>query len=557
MCVTRARRHLLGVTSLSCSPSSLGLLSKPMLVTTPFVLLFLDYWPLRRFAQPSAIGRIFLEKIPLLALSTASSVATLLAHKQAIASVGELGLSWRLSNAVVSCLTYLWQMIWPVRLAPFYPHLGNQLPLWEITLAALLIISITGAALLLRKRQPYFFTGWFWYLVMLVPVLGIIQVGMQAHADRYTYLPHVGLYILITWMISDTISWRPLGRPVLAVGAAIVITVLAWQAGIQTSYWHESETLWTHTLMVTQDNDVAHTGLGDILFARGKVEEATSEFRTALYLRPNSASAHRNLGVALLKSGAVDEAIDHLDAALRINPDYPAADLNLGNAFLQKGQLEAALDQYEKAVALQPDDVAARCNLATALFRKGDLDQAIAQYQKTIETRPDYAEAHYNLGNCYARKGEIEHALNQYEETLKFSPDNPEAHNNLGVVLSQKGKVKEAITQWEEALRIQPDKIDAQNNLAWILATSSNKSVRDGAKALNLIQRAQQLSGSGDPKILRTLAAAYAETGRFQEATETARQGLELANAQGNTSLVNTFETDLARYRTNLPLGAP
>src|SRR6266513_409558 len=251
-----------------------GLLSKPVFVTVPLVLLLLDYWPLRRFEQRLAIRGLILEKIPLLILSLAVSAATITGQTGEVVSMEPLPFVWRVNNAFVSYVTYIWQMIWPARLAIFYPHPQNHLALWEIAVAIALLIAMTVLAFALRKRCPYLVVGWFWYLVMLAPVIGVVQVNLQGHADRYTYLAQIGVYLLVVWSIADlSLSW-PYRRQILSVAASIVIVALAWSAWIQTAYWRDSESLWTHAIAVTSDNDTAQADLADLLLRRGRLSEA-------------------------------------------------------------------------------------------------------------------------------------------------------------------------------------------------------------------------------------------------------------------------------------------
>jgi hypothetical protein len=260
---------------------ALGLMCKPMLVTLPFVLLLLDYWPLKRFTQPDGRlvpWRLIAEKVPLLALSGAACVATLFAQKEAIHS---LPLSLRISNALVSYVAYLGQMIYPAGLAVYYPYPENGLPLWKIIAAFVLLLVISAGALAARRKQPWFLFGWLWYLGMLVPVIGVLQVGSQAQADRYTYLPQIGLYIALAWAAKDlTVSWR-YRRQVLGVAATIVLAALMVGASLQTSYWRNSESLWTHTLACTSGNYVAHNNFGVMLGKNGNLDEAIHQFQEA------------------------------------------------------------------------------------------------------------------------------------------------------------------------------------------------------------------------------------------------------------------------------------
>jgi tetratricopeptide (TPR) repeat protein len=493
---------------------ALGLMCKPMLVTLPFVLLLLDYWPLERFHKSvsskskstvaswldrqSIPQRLFLEKIPLLFLSAFSCAATLLAQRGGAGAIDQLPFVWRLNNAFVSYATYIWQMFWPARLAVFYPHPNNRLPLWEISLAITFLAAVTSAALLLRKKRPYILTGWFWYLGMLVPVIGFIQVGEQAHADRYTYLPQIGLYALIVWAITDVTvpqSWEHARRPFLAIAAPTTIAALSWCAFIQTSHWRNSETLWTQALAVTSDNDVAHNNLGFLSLRRGELDRAISHFQSALDIRSGSAETHYDLGAALIHN-------------------------NLGNA----------------------------------LARKGLAHEAIPHYEEAIKLRPDYADAQYNFGSVLFQEGRIDEAIEHWQKALAIQPRDAGVYNSLGNAFLKKGLATQAIVEYEHALHIAPQDPLAGNNLAWVLTTSSDGSIRDGAKAVVLAEQAVQLSGGRDPNYLRTLAAAYAETGRFSEAIEAARQGMEIATIQGDFRLANLLQGDIALYREHVPI---
>jgi Tfp pilus assembly protein PilF len=443
-----------------------GLMSKPMLVTLPFVLLLLDYWPLNRIARPRLAGKnapiarsttisLVLEKVPLIVLSFGSSVVTFLAQRPAIGGTEELPISWRLGNALVSYVAYIWQMVWPVNLAVFYPHPENRLPVWQIVAAVIALIGVSAIAAVMRRRRRYVLVGWLWYLGMLLPVIGILQVGWQAHADRYTYLPQIGLSILITWSVADLTSrWRR-QREVLVVSATAVIIALTWRAWLQTTYWGTSETLWAHALAVTDNNDVAENNLGIVLLQQGRVDEAIPRFERAIQIRYQNAPAHDNL--------------------------------------------------------------------AKAFLRKGQLTDAIVESRKLLE----------------------------------IQPENLEVRNILGTVLIQQGRIREAIEQWQETLRRDANNGNAKSNLAWVFATCPENSLRDGNRAVQLAEQALQLSGGQNALVLRTLAAAYAESGRFTDAGETARRGAELANQQGNSGLARELEASIALYESGRALRDP
>ena len=478
-----------------------GLMSKSMLVTLPFVLFLLDYWPLDRIgAQKSEVRRrlptLIKEKIPFLALSTFSCIATLFAQRQGPSAIDQLPFVWRLENAFVTYVTYVWQMLWPARLAVFYPHPNDRLPLLQVTGAVALLVGTSLVVISLRRTLPYLVTGWFWYLGMLVPVIGVVQVGEQAHADRYTYLPQVGLYIMVAWTVGDLlVESTSRRRAVVGVIAAMVVVSLGARAFGQTSYWKNSETLWNHTLAVTGENDVAHNNLGFLFLRRGELDKAISEFQTALDIRSKNTQSHYSLGAALIES-------------------------NLGNALARERLWDAAIDHLQQAVRL----------------------------------RPDYADAYFNLGSVLFQEGKIDQAIAEWQKTLAINPRDSEAHRNVADALRKQGKVKEAMSEYEQALNIAPEDSAALNNLAWILATYSDASMRDGARAVTLATRAVQVSGGRNPSFVRTLAAAHAEVGQFAEAAGTAEVAKELANTQSKPELAKRLEAEITLYRARVAL---
>jgi tetratricopeptide (TPR) repeat protein len=497
---------------------ALGLMCKPMLVTLPVMLLLLDYWPLQR-VEPRKLSGLVLEKLPLLALSAASCVATLLAQKESIEPTGVYSLPLRCANALVSCMVYLCQMVWPAGLALFYPYPSNGLPWWEVALAGILLAGFSVVAWKERRTRPWLLIGWLWYLLLLLPVVGIIQVGRQAHADRYTYLPQIGIYVAVTWLVAE---WR-VSRVVLGSLMGAVLAVLMICAWKQTAYWKDSETLWTHTLLCTTRNEVAHN----------------------------------NLGTFFMEEGSVDKAIPHFQKALEIRPDYAEAHCSLGRANCQKGGVDEGISHFQKALEIRPHYAEAYCNLGLAIFKQGRVDDAIARYQKALQIKPDFAEAHFNLGMALAQKGRIDEAITQYQEGLEIKPDDEVAHVSLGTAFCQRGRGEEAIPHFQQALQIQPGDPKVQNNLAWLLAVCPDASLRNGAKAVELARQANALTGGEDPIILHTLAAALAETGRFSEAVETARHALQLAEAQSNTRLAGQLQLELKLYQAGRPFHIP
>jgi type IV pilus biogenesis/stability protein PilW len=449
---------------------ALGLLSKDMLVTLPFVLLLLDYWPLNRLSgfSPQVLLRRVAEKIPLLVLTVGSCVVTFLMPEN-ISSYVHLPLGLRLENAVVSYVTYLWQMIYPSGLACLYPNPTNYLPLWQVAGALGLLLAISGVVWAFYKQHPWLVVGWLWYLGMMIPVIGIVQISYYAHADRYTYLPQIGLYLLLTWAVADLgAGWR-YRRVVLASLSTLILAALIGCARTQVSYWRNGETLWTHTLACTSDNFVGYYNLGNALLQKGQVDEAITQYQRALQIHPDYADAHHNLGTALIKEGKVDEAITQFQRALQIHPDDGEARYNLGNALLQKGQVDEAITQYQWALQIHPDNADAQNNLGVALRQKGKVDEEIAHYQMALQINPDNADAQNNLGVALLQKGEVDEAITQFQRALQINPDSAKACINLGDALRQKGQVDAAITQYQRALQIHPDNADAQNSLGSVL----------------------------------------------------------------------------------------
>jgi Flp pilus assembly protein TadD len=393
-----------------------GLMSKPMLVTLPIILLLLDYWPLERFSGASA-AKLLVEKMPLAIMSVASAAVTLVVQSEGVGLVplGMLPLSWRITNALAAYLIYIWQMIWPADLALVYNHPG-KLPVWEIASSAALLIAVTLGAFWLRKRSPYLIIGWLWYLIMLLPVIGLVQVGGQAHADRYTYLSQIGLYIAGTWGIADlSRSWR-YRAPILGAAAAILISGLTLVAASQVRYWHDSERLWRHTLAVTTDNDVAHLSLGQLLLDQKRLNDAIAELQTVVARHPNDVDARLRLAGALSeKKGRMNDAIAEYEAAARIEPN-PNVGTTLANLLLEQGRIDEAIQCYRDVVQLQPSSALAHYNLAVGLHRAHRLREAIFQYKEALKIDPKYPDADYFLSQALGEDRQPDEAKIQLEK---------------------------------------------------------------------------------------------------------------------------------------------
>jgi tetratricopeptide (TPR) repeat protein len=544
-----------------------GLASKPMLVTLPLILLLLDYWPLGRFgprfsSHAQAITRfswkydlpswrLICEKLPLAALSVASCAVTLFAQGEIVSSIPA---SWRIKNAIVSCVVYIREMIWPAKLAVFYPHPGNNLHLWRVLLAAVLLCAVTFACLRLRRKCPYLAVGWLWYLIMLVPVIGFVQVGLQSHADRYTYLPQIGLYLAATWGVGDlSASWRRRKEILIAAGA-IVVGTLVWCARAQGSYWSDSESLWRHALEVTPDNAITEQHLGFAMAQKGNNAEAMTHLQKALEFDPKLAAAYDNIAFLLTKQKRWDEAIADYEIAVRIKPDDAVSQCNLATAFVMIGKTDEAIAHYQKAIDINSDYAEAYVYLGNIFRKKNQPDKAIAHYQRALEIEPSRVATRHNLALLLLQKGHVKEAIACWRKNLSIQPGNIDARNNLAVVLLRSGHPAAAISEWQKILQIHPDNIDAIVNIAWVLATSRGDAVRDGVKALSLAQKAQRISFESSPVICQTLAAALAECGRFREAIDEARRGVELAKTRNEHELETKLQSELALYRANRAL---
>jgi protein O-mannosyl-transferase len=407
---------------------TLGLMAKPMLVTLPFVLLLLDYWPLNRFHQRL---RVIVEKLPLLALSIASCVVTLWAQQETIAASRQATFFDRFGNAAVSYVIYLRQFLWPTDLAVLYPHPGTSLASWKIAASVLLLTSITAGVVLLRRRAPYLLVGWLWYLGMMLPVIGLIQVGYQAMADRYTYLPQIGLCIAVAWAAKEAagnVAWR---RHALGIAATVALTAFAVVAWRQTSYWQNSETLWTHTLACTERNAVAHYNFGVALADWSRVDEAVEQYKHAIEVNPDYAEARYNLAVLINHQGQVDEAIEQYRKVLKIAPDSSDAHLNLGAALARQGHDDEAIEHYREALRILPQSADAHNNLANALVRRKSFDEAIRHYESALRFDPNYVAAHFSLANLLADRGDFSGAISHYRIVLQIDPSRQDAEQNL------------------------------------------------------------------------------------------------------------------------------
>ncbi|MBZ5651209.1 MAG: tetratricopeptide repeat protein [Acidobacteriia bacterium] len=427
----------------------LGLMSKPMVITLPFVLLLLDYWPLGRIQGGSSntlaqapISKLIVEKLPLLALSAASAVITMQAQQAggAMRSTAQFSFGVRLENAVVAYAMYLWKMVWPSHLAPIYPHPGDSLAAWQVGTSALVLLAVTGVALKFRSRR-YLLTGWLWFLGTLVPVIGLVQVGDQAMADRYAYIPLIGIFVMIAWGVADLADSKRIGLSARVIPAACILLALAFATNRQLGYWSSNYDLWTHALAVTDRNFIAQDNLGGALLWLGKPDEAYSHFQAAAQINPLDPMSRSNLGAYLQEHGKLAEAIEQHNRVISLTSDaglLASTYANLGAAYRQFGQDEKARASYDQALQLNPDQYNAYLGLGELLEKQNRLDDAINSYSKSVELRPTDT-GFLLLGHALENAGRRPEALAAYRAALKLSPDLPEAQRAVDA-LSEKAR---------------------------------------------------------------------------------------------------------------------
>lgn len=537
------RRYLLVVLALC-----LGLLSKPVLVTLPFVLLLLDYWPLGRFQlghagksvnrrshesanthfQWPVFYRLVKEKIPLFVLSAISSVITLVVQRSwgAVVAIEMFPVAARITNAFISYIKYIGKMFWPSRLAIFYPHPGGDLPAWQLAGAILLLAMITVGVVLKTKQRPYLTVGWLWYLGTLVPVIGLVQVGMQAFADRYTYIPLIGLFIAVAWGIPDLVCRLKYRKTILSLSAAVLLVVLGVMTWVQVRHWRSDIVLYRHAATVVQDNWWAHNNLGIVHYHKGELDKASKHFAEALRIKPTCQNALSGMGVVLLAQGELDEAIKYLRNALRLKPDSPRTYVYLAQV---------------------------HTNLGVALARKGRLDEAIQHHFEALRIRPSFPNGHRNLGVALNQKGETAKAVEHFAEAVRLKPDYLSVRIQLGHSLVKLGRIESAVGHYQKILQYKPDHWVALNALAWVWATTEDAELQNPIAAVKFAQKACELSNYAHPGVLDTLAAAYAAAGNFPEAVKTAEKAIKLAEAADEKDLAKEIQERLGLYKTDQP----
>lgn len=429
---------------------ALGLMSKPMLVTVPFLLWLLDFWPLRRLTPFH--GRVLAEKVPFFTLSAASGLVTLLAQKSggSVASLELLPFWMRVQNAVVAYARYLGKVFCPGDLAVIYPYVEDW-PIEAVAGSALLLGVISWAAVRLARRMPYFPVGWFWFVGMLVPVIGLVQVGEQSIADRYTYLPSIGLLLAVSWSLAGLLGrWRS-GRAALAFSAAMLAVLWAAQTRHELQFWRDNLSLFQRAVEVSPNSSTAHKNLGEALARLGRWEEALGRYETALNLNPADPAVYSDIGTTLARLGRTDEAVQRLQTAMNLDPKDADFPFNLGNALAELGRTDAAIEAYQRALQLNPNHGRARNNLAIALAHQGRTEEALREAQHALVVEPRNPEIHNTVANLLSVRGQHEQALQHYLEALRLDPQFARANFNMGVALLQLGRTNDGVAQLVKA----------------------------------------------------------------------------------------------------------
>ena len=533
-----------------------GLLCKTVIAPLPAIILVILWWKRGSLRARDDVGPL----LPFFGLGIGAGIFTAWVERNFVGAQGnafQLSIFQRCLIAARDFWFYLFKLVWPTKLTFIYPRWQiNAGSRWQY-LFVFALVALLALAWLFRKKLRGPLAAALIFLGLLFPALGFINVYPFLYsfvADHFQYLACAAPLTLFAAGLAMTLDSFAPGkaflRPAIYSALFLMLGVLSWR---QCRDYRDIETLWRTTIARNPDCWMAYSNLGSFLSTRGNVNEAVTDFRKALELWPDQSKDHNNLGKALVQKGRMAEAMDQFQTALRISPNDPDAESNIGAALLQQGDSEEAISHLRRAIEKYPRHAQARINLGNALLQTGQTEGAIAEYKRTLDLRFDHAESHYSIASAFRQKGDIEAAIIHYRKALELRPDYANAHNNLGNALRQQGKIQEAMTEYEAGLRSDPDSALTANNLAWLLATSSDASFRNGAKAVQLAEQATRLSGGDDPIILHTLAAAYAENRQFPQAVEVAQRALEIAEANGITSLAESLRHKLALYQAGSP----
>jgi tetratricopeptide (TPR) repeat protein len=534
---------------------ALGLLAKPMLVTLPCVLLLVDSWPLCRWSGRRGVSGLIVEKIPLAVLALASCVVTLVAQARAGAMVGaaDLPSKERVTNALEGYVGYLQRTLWPFDLAAFYPMSGTSTGQASMAWSAIGFVGLCVAALIVWRRAPYVPVGWLWFFGMLVPVVGVVQVGLQGSADRYTYLPSIGLALIVAWGLRDLVTMSGLPAGVAAIpGAALLVACVALTS-VQIAYWRDSVNLWQHALDVTRGNYLAHYNLALALDEQGHIDLAMRHYVDAVQIHPGYEPAHYHLGLVLRRRGDLLAAIRQWRMALSIDPDDATAHNELGLALASSGKLREARDHFATTVRLRPDSAEAQVNLGLALLLAGKTTQAEAYLSRAVALQPERANNCYALGRDLRQLGKADEAEGWLRRAIERDPRQASYYYELGCLLHEQGRRQSAAEYLAIGRRLDPRWPEMTRGMAWTFAAHPERGLRSGRTALWLAQDALTAADPPSAAFYDTLAAAYAEAGRYGEAEEAANKALALV-PRDNLALRQSIAEHLTRYRSRQAL---
>jgi len=540
-----------------------------MLVTLPFVLLLLDYWPLDRFRSTASAGRktrrpqgppdktryrIVLEKIPLLALSLASSIITFIVQQQSgtVAQIGLLPLRIRAANAAIAYCKYLQKIIWPSRLAVFYPLNDQKLSMLQALGAVLLLVAISICVIKLGTKRKYLLTGWLWYLGTLVPVIGLVQVGAQALADRYTYVPSIGIFIIAAWYIPELTKKLPHQKIFLAISSVAVLLALSVATWLQLGHWRNSIKLFERTLAVTTGNAKIHNNLGLVLHKKGQNDKAIPHIREAINIKPDYANAYNNLGLALRAQGQDAQAEQSFRRAIELNPGSVEPHINLGFLLQQQKKFEQAAKSFAQAIQYRPNDPELYNNLGITMAMQGRFNEAIRYCSRAVLLQPRYAEAYCNLANALKQQGRPIQAAENFRKAISLTGNFAQAHYGLAEALKAQGDYDKALSSYKNALSLRPNWLAAMKGLVTVLQQLPDPAESDTELAVALAERAAEMTNQQNAQVLEVLATAYAVAENFDKAVETAQKALKLAVKSENNALAEQIRKKLTTYSRKL-----
>lgn len=538
---------------------ALGLMSKPMILTFPFLLLLLDVWPLRRVEFTGdwrefvrQFRPLVLEKLPLFVLVALAATATYIAQRNVGAMMSETvhPLSARLANVPVAYARYLGLTVCPVDLAILYP-MPDQWPVGVVASALALLAGISWLVVRRLGREPWLAVGWFWFLGTLVPVIGLVQVGNQSIADRYTYVPLAGVFVGLAWWL-DAVCARHAGwSRGLAALAIIALALCVTGTRRALPHWRDGITVFEQAVRVTRNNFLAMTNLGNNLARADRHAEAIDLYQRSLRVRPDNAETHYNLASSLAETREPQAAERHYREALRLHPGHARAHNNLANLLSDTGRVPEAIKHYEESLRLSPGNLEARFNYGITLADLGKPSEAIAQFEEAVKRQPAFTRARLQLVSLYAALGKPSEALAHNLELLRQEPDSPQGHFNAGSLASARGDWAEAVRHWQEALRVQPAFLPALHRLAWTYAAHPSATVRNPSAALELAGQFARLTGPQNPEALDLLAVAHAANRAFEQAVRHAQQALTLAGT--NTVMAAEIRARLTLFQTGKP----